>query len=106
MFSFITSLLPTSYFLPGWLTLETNPLNSLLQGELLVLQFSLLLNCLGSWCVLLFVLKVQFSVTCRPGVCMWDFCVNLLAESALIFRGEVRKLSFISVHEDKFGVIE
>ncbi|XP_072223415.1 transmembrane protein 82 [Leuresthes tenuis] len=32
MFSFITSLLPTSYFLPGWLTLDTNPLNGLLQG--------------------------------------------------------------------------
>ncbi|XP_054465513.1 transmembrane protein 82 [Anoplopoma fimbria] len=32
MFSFIRSLIPTSYFLPGWLTLDTNPLNSLLQG--------------------------------------------------------------------------
>ena len=32
MFSFITSRLPTS-FLPGWLTLETNPLDCLLQGE-------------------------------------------------------------------------
>ncbi|XP_040007986.1 transmembrane protein 82 [Xiphias gladius] len=32
MLSFITSLLPTSYFLPGWLTLDTNPLDSLLQG--------------------------------------------------------------------------
>ncbi|KAF3696613.1 Transmembrane protein 82 [Channa argus] len=32
MLSFITSFLPTSYFLPGWLTLETNPVNSLLQG--------------------------------------------------------------------------
>ncbi|KAM4563499.1 transmembrane protein 82 [Odontesthes bonariensis] len=32
MFSFITSLLPTSYFLPGWLTLDTNPLDGLLQG--------------------------------------------------------------------------
>ncbi|XP_036958661.1 transmembrane protein 82 [Acanthopagrus latus] len=31
MFSFITSRLPTS-FLPGWLTLETNPLDCLLQG--------------------------------------------------------------------------
>nr|XP_046253548.1 transmembrane protein 82 [Scatophagus argus] len=31
MFSFITSLLPTS-FLPGWLTLDTNPLDCLLQG--------------------------------------------------------------------------
>ncbi|XP_017266712.1 transmembrane protein 82 [Kryptolebias marmoratus] len=32
MFSFITSFLPTSYFLPGWLTLDTNPLDGLLQG--------------------------------------------------------------------------
>ncbi|XP_035513056.1 transmembrane protein 82 [Morone saxatilis] len=32
MLSFITSFLPTSYFLPGWLTLDTNPLDSLLQG--------------------------------------------------------------------------
>lgn len=32
MFSFITSLIPTSYFLPGWLTLDTNPVDSLLQG--------------------------------------------------------------------------
>ncbi|XP_051280235.1 transmembrane protein 82 [Dicentrarchus labrax] len=32
MLSFFTSLLPTSYFLPGWLTLDTNPLDSLLQG--------------------------------------------------------------------------
>ncbi|XP_068453976.1 transmembrane protein 82 [Clinocottus analis] len=32
MFSFFTSLIPTSYFLPGWLTLDTNPVNSLLQG--------------------------------------------------------------------------
>ncbi|KAM7404373.1 hypothetical protein PAMP_011725 [Pampus punctatissimus] len=32
MLSFLTSLLPTSYFLPGWLTLDTNPLNHLLQG--------------------------------------------------------------------------
>ncbi|XP_074500734.1 transmembrane protein 82 isoform X1 [Sebastes fasciatus] len=32
MFSFITSLIPTSYFLPGWLTFDTNPLDSLLQG--------------------------------------------------------------------------
>ncbi|XP_053173435.1 transmembrane protein 82 isoform X2 [Scomber japonicus] len=32
MLSFITSLLPTSYLLPGWLTLETNPLDDLLQG--------------------------------------------------------------------------
>ncbi|XP_073327174.1 transmembrane protein 82 isoform X2 [Pagrus major] len=31
MFSFITSLLPTS-FLPEWLTLETNPVDCLLQG--------------------------------------------------------------------------
>lgn len=41
MLSFITSLFPTSYFLPGWLTLDTNPLDSLLQGELLVHSFSL-----------------------------------------------------------------
>lgn len=34
MFSFITSFLPT-FFLPGWLTLDTNPLDGLLQGELL-----------------------------------------------------------------------
>ncbi|XP_013865847.1 transmembrane protein 82 [Austrofundulus limnaeus] len=32
MFSFITSFLPTSYFLPGWLTLDANPLDGLLQG--------------------------------------------------------------------------
>ncbi|CAK6955009.1 transmembrane protein 82 isoform X2 [Scomber scombrus] len=32
MLSFITSFLPTSYLLPGWLTLETNPLDDLLQG--------------------------------------------------------------------------
>ncbi|XP_035500445.1 transmembrane protein 82 isoform X1 [Scophthalmus maximus] len=32
MLSFVTSLLPTSYFLPGWLILDTNPLDSLLQG--------------------------------------------------------------------------
>ncbi|CAG6021148.1 unnamed protein product [Menidia menidia] len=32
MFSFITSLLPTSYFLPGWLTPDINPLHGLLQG--------------------------------------------------------------------------
>ncbi|XP_018530676.1 transmembrane protein 82 [Lates calcarifer] len=32
MLSFITSFLPTSYFLPGWLTLDINPLDSLLQG--------------------------------------------------------------------------
>ncbi|XP_006785416.1 transmembrane protein 82 [Neolamprologus brichardi] len=32
MLSFITWLLPTSYFLPGWLTLDINPLESLLQG--------------------------------------------------------------------------
>lgn len=31
MFSFITSFIPTS-FLPGWLTFDTNPLDSLLQG--------------------------------------------------------------------------
>uniref|UniRef100_A0A8C7WVY0 Transmembrane protein 82 n=1 Tax=Oryzias sinensis TaxID=183150 RepID=A0A8C7WVY0_9TELE len=32
MFSFLTSLLPTSYFLPRWLTLDTNPLDGFLQG--------------------------------------------------------------------------
>uniref|UniRef100_A0A3P8SQF1 Transmembrane protein 82 n=1 Tax=Amphiprion percula TaxID=161767 RepID=A0A3P8SQF1_AMPPE len=32
MFSFIVSFLPTSYFIPGWLTLDANPLDSLLQG--------------------------------------------------------------------------
>ncbi|KAF3860121.1 hypothetical protein F7725_000376 [Dissostichus mawsoni] len=32
MFSFIRSLIPTSYFLPAWLTLDINPLDSLLQG--------------------------------------------------------------------------
>ncbi|XP_034732482.1 transmembrane protein 82 [Etheostoma cragini] len=32
MLSFITSLIPTSYLLPGWLTLDINPLDSLLQG--------------------------------------------------------------------------
>ncbi|KAM9342386.1 transmembrane protein 82 [Pholidichthys leucotaenia] len=32
MLSFIMSLLPNSYLLPGWLVLDTNPLNSLLQG--------------------------------------------------------------------------
>ncbi|TKS77223.1 Transmembrane protein 82 [Collichthys lucidus] len=32
MLSFITSFLPTSYFLPEWLTLDTNPLDCLLQG--------------------------------------------------------------------------
>ncbi|XP_029362827.1 transmembrane protein 82 [Echeneis naucrates] len=32
MLSFITSFLPTSYLLPGWLTLDVNPLESLLQG--------------------------------------------------------------------------
>ncbi|MEQ2247973.1 hypothetical protein ILYODFUR_014570 [Ilyodon furcidens] len=32
MFSFITSFLPTSYLLPGWLILDTNPLVGLLQG--------------------------------------------------------------------------
>ncbi|XP_075949120.1 transmembrane protein 82 [Anarhichas minor] len=31
MFSFITSFIPTSYF-PEWLTLDTNPVNSFLQG--------------------------------------------------------------------------
>uniref|UniRef100_A0A3P9P0W1 Transmembrane protein 82 n=1 Tax=Poecilia reticulata TaxID=8081 RepID=A0A3P9P0W1_POERE len=32
MFSFLTSFLPTSYLLPGWLILDTNPLIGLLQG--------------------------------------------------------------------------
>ncbi|XP_023263612.1 transmembrane protein 82 [Seriola lalandi dorsalis] len=32
MLSFITSFLPTSYLLPGWFTLDTNPVDSLLQG--------------------------------------------------------------------------
>ncbi|XP_034027462.1 transmembrane protein 82 [Thalassophryne amazonica] len=32
MFSFITSLFPTSYFPPAWLTLDGNPLESFLQG--------------------------------------------------------------------------
>uniref|UniRef100_UPI0037E810A8 transmembrane protein 82 n=1 Tax=Semicossyphus pulcher TaxID=241346 RepID=UPI0037E810A8 len=32
MFSFIWSFIPTSYFLPEWLTLDTNPVDSLLQG--------------------------------------------------------------------------
>ncbi|XP_034394261.1 transmembrane protein 82 isoform X2 [Cyclopterus lumpus] len=32
MFSFIASLSPTSYFLPGWFTLDANPVTSLLQG--------------------------------------------------------------------------
>ncbi|XP_063750389.1 transmembrane protein 82 isoform X3 [Eleginops maclovinus] len=32
MFSFIRSLIPTSYFLPAWLTLDINPVDSLLQG--------------------------------------------------------------------------
>ncbi|XP_029291888.1 transmembrane protein 82 [Cottoperca gobio] len=32
MLSFITSLIPTTYFLPGWLFLEINPLDSLLKG--------------------------------------------------------------------------
>ncbi|XP_040049296.1 transmembrane protein 82 isoform X1 [Gasterosteus aculeatus] len=32
MLSFFTSLIPTSYFLPGWLTPDTNPVHSLLQG--------------------------------------------------------------------------
>ncbi|XP_069382997.1 transmembrane protein 82 isoform X1 [Paralichthys olivaceus] len=32
MLSFIKSFLPTSYFLPGWLILDTNPVDSLLQG--------------------------------------------------------------------------
>ncbi|XP_031142638.1 transmembrane protein 82 [Sander lucioperca] len=32
MLSFITSLIPTSYLIPGWLTLDINPLDSLLQG--------------------------------------------------------------------------
>lgn len=39
MLSFITSLLPT-YFLPEWLALDTNPVDSLLQGELLIHSFS------------------------------------------------------------------
>uniref|UniRef100_A0A096MDC0 Transmembrane protein 82 n=1 Tax=Poecilia formosa TaxID=48698 RepID=A0A096MDC0_POEFO len=32
MFSFLTSFLPTSYLLPGWLILDINPLIGLLQG--------------------------------------------------------------------------
>ncbi|XP_034551802.1 transmembrane protein 82 [Notolabrus celidotus] len=32
MFSFIWSFVPTSYFIPEWLTLDTNPVDSLLQG--------------------------------------------------------------------------
>ncbi|XP_041860816.1 transmembrane protein 82 [Melanotaenia boesemani] len=32
MFSFITSFLPTSYFLPEWLIQDINPLNGFLQG--------------------------------------------------------------------------
>lgn len=48
MLSFITSLLPTSYLLPGWLTLETNPLDDLLQGELFVHSFSQ--NCTYELC--------------------------------------------------------
>lgn len=32
MFSFIWSLIPTSYFIPEWLTPDTNPVDSLLQG--------------------------------------------------------------------------
>ncbi|XP_054904234.1 transmembrane protein 82 isoform X2 [Poeciliopsis prolifica] len=32
MFSFLASFLPTSYLLPGWLILDTNPLIGLLQG--------------------------------------------------------------------------
>ncbi|XP_028266792.1 transmembrane protein 82 [Parambassis ranga] len=32
MFSFITSFLPTSYFLPEWLTPDTSPVDSFLQG--------------------------------------------------------------------------
>uniref|UniRef100_A0A3Q1EUC8 Transmembrane protein 82 n=1 Tax=Acanthochromis polyacanthus TaxID=80966 RepID=A0A3Q1EUC8_9TELE len=32
MLSFITSFLPTSYFIPEWLTLDINPLDGLLQG--------------------------------------------------------------------------
>lgn len=32
MLSFIWSLLPTSYFIPEWLILDTNPLHSVLQG--------------------------------------------------------------------------
>ncbi|KAM6983189.1 transmembrane protein 82 [Tautogolabrus adspersus] len=32
MFSFIASFIPTSYFIPEWLTLDTNPVDSLLQG--------------------------------------------------------------------------
>ncbi|XP_060913411.1 transmembrane protein 82 isoform X1 [Labrus mixtus] len=32
MFSFITSFIPTSYFIPEWLTLDINPVDSLLQG--------------------------------------------------------------------------
>ena len=42
MFSFIKSFLPTSYFLPEWLMLDTNPVDSLLQGELLVHLFPMM----------------------------------------------------------------
>uniref|UniRef100_A0A3Q0R1Y1 Transmembrane protein 82 n=1 Tax=Amphilophus citrinellus TaxID=61819 RepID=A0A3Q0R1Y1_AMPCI len=46
MLSFITSLLPTSYFIPGWLTLDINPLESLLQGLVAACGISVLCSLL------------------------------------------------------------
>lgn len=58
MFSFFTSLIPTSYFIPEWLTFDTNPVDSLLQGELLICSFSLTYTFLQSVSV------VEISVFC------------------------------------------
>lgn len=112
MLSFITSLLPTSYFLPGWLTLDTNPLDSLLQGEHRVHSVSRLSELLQAvfklhrWLECVLVMQNQCYVTRRTDRCMWDLCAMLLVESALIFRGrEVRKLHFNRpLHEEEFGV--
>lgn len=95
MFSFITWLLPTSYFLPGWLTLDINPLESLLQGEFLILQHGCgpFIKRVNVWGLLLLVLEIHGYLTCRAGSCMWDLCAVLPVESAFILGGEVREVA-------------
>lgn len=109
MLSFFTSLLPTS-FLPGWLSLEMNPLDCVLQGEL----FTSLFPVVSTWAVPTWIWpNSRVSLACRADWSVWDLCALLLDESAFISRGtQVRDLSFArfgfgdSVMDSQLGILK
>lgn len=78
MLSFVTWMLPTSY-LPGWLTLDTNPVDCLLQGEPLIHSF---LITPSSYRLTLYVF-----VPFRADRCLWDLGAMLPNEAAPLPRG-------------------